>query len=808
MTDQHPGEWLPYDADLVASIAAAMDLRDPNAKALDEIVQAITSGDGREVIADLATGVGKTYLAAGLVEYLARSGKRDVLIVTPGSTIQRKTIENFTPGSRKHVPGAQVEPVLITADNFQRGDTGDALHDLRRLKLFVFNVQQLIAPAQNASRRTRREDETIGGALYDHLRESDDLVVIADEHHVYRERAKAFNAAISDLSARAVIGLTATPDPADVAAKKVVSRYTLAEAIADRLVKVPVIVYRQDGRKDIDTQLADACRLRELKEPSWAGYASAASAPFVAPVLFVVCQTIADAEGAAAILTREDLLPGENQVLLITSQSTDVALDLLARVDAPDSPVRAIVSVDKLKEGWDVRNIGVIVALRALASQTLTEQVIGRGLRLPFGTRTDLGAIDHLDLVAHESYRELLSGKDALLERLQSSATSTGSEEQIELDFSPLLAGDTPPQGFTVTTVPDASLDGVGPAELLLAEEMGATERRAELDRDAVAQTMPLHPDAVPFTFPREKRMLTPVRFSLSSVDLIAAEHQGSVYRHDPAVKLMRREISAERDLHGEVTVTERAVDGFEATQEYVPGERVRRDLLERVLRDGLVEPDVVEQAQAGVVVDAFLRGAGITGEVEVSWSRDRAIRAIDAIGELIRTAWKATERRPNLQWDPVPLPGPRARPAETLDRWAGFRRGAWYHGWDRSIQGSAQFDSGTGEFALARKLDDSESVRWWLRLYTNGEAFIDWGRGRYFPDFVVLDTDGEYWVVEAKSDDAARTDTEVAAKASAARAWADRVNASRTFGTWHYLLVTESQIATAPNWDALTARE
>lgn len=269
----------------------------------------------------------------------------------------------------------------------------------------------------------------------------------------------------------------------------------------------------------------------------------------------------------------------------------------------------------------------------------------------------------------------------------------------------------------------------------------------------------------------------------------------------------MRREISAERDLHGEVTVTERAVGGVDATQEYVSFERVRRDLLQRVLRDGLVEPDIVEQAQAGVIVDAFLHGAGITGEVEVSWSADRATRAVDSLGGLIRTAWKATGRRPNLQWDPVTLPGVRPRPAEMLDRWAVFRKGAWYHGWDRSIQLAAQFDSGTGEFALARKLDDSGSVRWWLRLYTNGDAFIDWGRGRYFPDFVVIDTDGEYWVVEAKSDDAARTDTEVAAKASAAWEWTERVNASKSFGTWHYLLVTESEIAAAPNWAALSAR-
>jgi type III restriction enzyme len=70
-------------------------------------------------------------------------------------------------------------------------------------------------------------------------------------------------------------------------------------------------------------------------------------------------------------------------VLVITSQSSDEALASLAAVEDPGSPVRAVVSVDKLKEGWDVKNIGVIVALRALASQTLTEQILGRGLRLP-----------------------------------------------------------------------------------------------------------------------------------------------------------------------------------------------------------------------------------------------------------------------------------------------------------------------------------------------------------------------------------------------------------------------------------------
>ena len=122
---------------------------------------------------------------------------------------------NFTPGHPKYVPGAEHRLMLVTAENFSRGQVGDALHEPDTLKLFVFNVQQLIRPAANMSRRVREMDEFIGGDLYSHLQAASDLVVIADEHHVYRAQARAFSSAIRDLSPRALVGLTATPDQAD-----------------------------------------------------------------------------------------------------------------------------------------------------------------------------------------------------------------------------------------------------------------------------------------------------------------------------------------------------------------------------------------------------------------------------------------------------------------------------------------------------------------------------------------------------------------------------------------------------------------
>jgi len=38
-----------------------------------------------------------------------------------------------------------------------------------------------------------------------------------------------------------------------------------------------------------------------------------------------------------------------------------------------------------LKEGWDVRNVYVIASMRPNISEILTEQTLGRGMRLPFG---------------------------------------------------------------------------------------------------------------------------------------------------------------------------------------------------------------------------------------------------------------------------------------------------------------------------------------------------------------------------------------------------------------------------------------
>ncbi|RZT55948.1 type III restriction enzyme [Microcella alkaliphila] len=801
--------WIAYDEYLVDEITTCMDLRKPNAVALGAVAEAIEEGDGAEVVCDLATGVGKTYLAGGLIEYLARNGVRNMLFVTPGTTIYEKTIANFTPGSRKYVAGATIEPLLITAENFARGQVGDALHDAATLKLFVFNVQQLIKPTANTSRKVRADDEFIGDSLYHHLRAAKDLVIIADEHHVYRSSAAAFSAAIRDLSPRALVGLTATPDPADL--DKVIYRYSLAEAIADRLVKVPVVVYRQDGLKDIDTQLADAAHLRALREPAWHAYADQAGRERVSPVLFVVCQTIEDASLVAEKLTVH--LPDEGQVLLVTSQSSDTALAALADVEKPESPVRAIVSVDKLKEGWDVKNIGVIVGHRALASQTLTEQILGRGLRLPFGERTGIAAVDHVDVVAHESYTQLLRSKDSLLERVATVAptgaglagSTTAAPVTVEMPDGVIRVTPGAIADGSGAATPGDHLGGLSEADLLIVQPIDASAEALNRDAEVLGQHLPAVPGRPRIVFPRRDRELQPIPFSLERVSLGDVRVAAQQYRVNYEVSLQGQAIVAERDLENEVNVTTQAVEGVTATQNYVTAAAVRHDLVRRIMDLGLVPQQLTEKLHAESIADEFLGAAGVTDAEVENWTLQRAAQATAAIAALVRAAYDRNDRQPAFRWNPVELLQPRVQPSVVHPWYSEFVVGQWYGEWSKSAEAAASFDSKTAEFAFATLIDQSDGVAWWLRLYQPDGAYITrMPSGRYYPDFIVIDDEGVHWLVETKSDAAAANDLDVAAKKRAAEDWAVEVNDSRSFGTWRYALITESHIRAAPNWRAL----
>ena len=115
------------------------------------------------------------------------------------------------------------------------------------------------------------------------------------------------------------------------------------------------------------------------------------------PVLFILAE-----ENEVANLVAEHLynLTDErgrsykDQVLVIHSDVKGAVSDekwsgiraKLENLDLPEekNPVRIVVSVLMLREGFDTRNVSVTVVLRASEADLLLEQIVGRGLRLMF----------------------------------------------------------------------------------------------------------------------------------------------------------------------------------------------------------------------------------------------------------------------------------------------------------------------------------------------------------------------------------------------------------------------------------------
>jgi type III restriction enzyme len=83
-------------------------------------------------------------------------------------------------------------------------------------------------------------------------------------------------------------------------------------------------------------------------------------------------------------------------------------IERLLKVESETEPTEIVIHVNMLKEGWDVTNLYTIVPLRAANARTLIEQSIGRGLRLPFGKRTGVSAVDRLNIVAHDRFQGII----------------------------------------------------------------------------------------------------------------------------------------------------------------------------------------------------------------------------------------------------------------------------------------------------------------------------------------------------------------------------------------------------------------
>lgn len=807
-----------FNLDRVEGIAARLDLRQPNKEALESIVLETVQHyeiDGKqppfEAVVDSATGAGKTYILAAAIEYFAADGVRNFAVITPGRTILDKTVANFTPNHAKSLLGGMdVRPVVITSENFATAAMRAAMDDSQQVKLFVFNVQSLIKPTTKAGRKTHEFHEGLGEAFYAHLREQEDLVVFADEHHAYY--SPAFSSAIRDLDPRVLIGLTATPHK-NTPEDQIIYRYPLAAAIADKLVKTPVLVGRRDDRTDIATKLMDGIRLLGIKEQAIEHWRKEIGCEPVNPVMLVIAPNIAEAGEIERIITDPSFAGGRyaDKVLTVHSNAADKALEQLEKLEEPDSPYRIVISVGMLKEGWDVKNVYVIASMRASVSDILTEQTLGRGLRLPFGAYTGIEILDTLEVLGHERYEDLLKKAGVLREQFIDRRTRAVLRRngQGQLVSTTETTSVSAPVGIPAEVEGPAGTvqDPSGAAVITSVEEH---TKQAEEALTKLNIELAPRPDLPPLLIPRLK--MTPVKseFSLSDItDLEPFRRLGANIAANPDDTLRRvtvgaRVVTGQDGLRSTELVTAEAVDRIDSQAVLFSLPEIRQHLLDVVMNAPIVPARANQRMPAGEIVDAFLAGVGGDAEETLSRYLDRAsaglVRLLTQEHRKFTTKPQYSEVVELISFGPVR----NGRPVTSDDRYGAYKKNVGYGGYKKSIYAQDWFDS-SPERDVANALEDEAGISLWVRLQT-GDLPILWAEGRnYNPDFIAIDKEGTHWLIEVKSDKEMGSD-EVQGKREAARRWANHVSADEQVGVrWRYLLASETDIRTARgSWAAL----
>lgn len=451
------------NARVLNHVSGRLSLRPPQAESLSRLVRALEAapellGHERDVSAvlaslkadfptledferefpslcfALATGVGKTRLMGAFISYLHLAhGINNFFVLAPNLTIYNKLIADFTRNTPKYVfkgiaEYAQQAPLIITGDNYDQ--TGAVMDDQPRgfahdVRINIFNISKINSEVRGGKEpRIKRMKEVLGDSYFNHLANLPDLVLLMDESHRYR--ASAGVRSINDLKPLFGLELTATPfveagSGKTVPFKNVVMDYPLARAMEDGFVKEPAVVTQRnfDARahtpEDVEkTKLEDGVRLHETTKVELLTYARENGVKIVKPFMLVIARDTTHAGQLLVLLTSEAFHGGRylGKVIQVDSSRTgaeeEEMISRLLAVESVDEPTEIVIHVNMLKEGWDVTNLYTIVPLRAANARTLIEQSIGRGLRLPYGKRTGVAAVDRLNIVAHDKFQEII----------------------------------------------------------------------------------------------------------------------------------------------------------------------------------------------------------------------------------------------------------------------------------------------------------------------------------------------------------------------------------------------------------------
>ena len=344
------------------------------------------------------TAGGKTFIACNAIKTIfdafAYERPKAVVWLVPSITILDQTIKNLKDPSHPYRQkinshfGNKVE--IFDKATLLQGSGFNATSIREQLNILVFSFDSLRAKnkddrkvfqengnLQSFENLLGNETEITLGAVIDYL----NPVVIVDESH--NAESELSVDMLKVINPCFILDLTATPRNNS----NIISFIDALELKRESMVKLPVIVYNHQDKTEVINsalQLQKRLELQSKEEEKKGG-------KYIRPIVLFQAQPKNgknfkdEAEEKSNVQKLKEKLIElkipEDQIRIKTAYVNEIkGEDLMSR----DCPVRYIITINALKEGWDCPFAYILASLADKSSAIDVEQILGRVLRQPY----------------------------------------------------------------------------------------------------------------------------------------------------------------------------------------------------------------------------------------------------------------------------------------------------------------------------------------------------------------------------------------------------------------------------------------
>lgn len=349
------------------------------------------------------TAGGKTFIAINALQsfnkYFNQGNPKAVVWLVPWSNLLQQTYNAFSNPNHPYreklnsLFGNKVE--VYQKDQLLQGANFNPSSATEQLNIFILNFSSLrIDKAKKEDRKIFQEngalesfrdwtdkdlslegtDET---ALINIIRNLNPIVVVDESHNAESDLSVEM---LKNLNPSMVLDLTATPKENS----NIISFVSALRLKKEHMVKLPVVVFNHHRKEEVISSALHLQRKLELH----AKEEEKITGRYIRPiVLFQAQSNIKGKDNTTFQKIKEQLIklqiPEEQIKIKVSGIDELKGIDLMDR----NCPVKYIITVNALKEGWDCPNAYILASLADKSSAVEVEQILGRVLRQPYVTK-------------------------------------------------------------------------------------------------------------------------------------------------------------------------------------------------------------------------------------------------------------------------------------------------------------------------------------------------------------------------------------------------------------------------------------